>query len=111
MFNFTAKRVKAGVPIWTLYKDDIFDIGCMTIFDGEGVVATIELAMSGAAEFRGADVSEVLAKCRAAFEEDYSDMLAENRAERFAEAGLAAVVGGMSKEDAYHVAYSAMGEA
>jgi len=106
--DFTAKRIKAGVPIWTLYKDGICDVGAMTIFDGEGVVATVELVMSDAAEFRGTDVSEVLAKCRAAVEEDFAEMEAESRAEAFAEAGLAAVVGGMSKEDAYHVAYSAM---
>jgi hypothetical protein len=105
--DFTAKRVKAGVPIWTLYND-VFDVGTMTKFDGEGVVATVELVMSDPAEFRGTDVSEVLAKCRAALEEDYAEIKAESRAEAFAEAGLAAVVGGMSKEDVYHVAYSAM---
>jgi hypothetical protein len=106
--DLIAKRVKAGVPIWTLYKDEIFDIGCMTIFVGEGVVATVELAMSDATEFRGSDVSEVLSKCRAALEEDYAEVKAESRAEAFAEAGSAAMFSGMSKEDAYDVAYLAM---
>lgn len=110
MTNFIAKRVRPNVPIWTLFSDDI-DIGCMTIFDGEGIVATVELCTSDPAEFRGTSVSEVLAKCRSAVEQDLSWMRAERKAEAFAEAGSSAMAAGMSSEDAHNYAYAVAGGA
>lgn len=37
---FIAKQVQKNVPIYDLLKDGV-DIGCLTIFEGEGPIATV----------------------------------------------------------------------
>ena len=41
--KLTIKQVKDGVPIWDIFDTDDNDVGCMTNFPGEGLMATVHL--------------------------------------------------------------------
>jgi len=86
MFDFVAKRVEAGVPAWGLFEGGS-EIGVLTAFDGEGVVATIETRIGEEHTFRGDVVADVLAACRKAYVADYEYAEAELRDLEVADAG------------------------
>jgi len=86
MFDFVAKRVEAGVPAWGLFEGGS-EIGVLTAFDGEGVVATVETRIGEEYTFRGDVVADVLADCRKAYVEDHEFAEAEIRDLEVADTG------------------------
>lgn len=40
MTDLVMKQVAPGVPIWNIFYGDN-DVGCMTVFPGEGIIATV----------------------------------------------------------------------
>ena len=78
MFDFVAKRVEAGVPVWGLFEGGS-EVGVLTDFDGEGVVATIETRLGEEYTFRGGVIADVLSDCRKAYVADYEYAEAELR--------------------------------
>ena len=86
MFDFVAKRVEAGVPAWGLFEGGS-EIGVLTAFDGEGVVATVETRIGEEYTFRGDVIADVLADCRKAYVADYEFAEAELRDLEVADAG------------------------
>jgi len=102
MFDFVAKRVEANVPAWDLLESGQ-KVGCLTAFDGEGVVATIETRIGEEYTFSGDVVADVLADCRKAYTDDYEYAEAECRDLAVADAGksayLAAFAVNQAQED------------
>ena len=86
MFDFVAKRVEAGVPAWGLFEGG-YEIGVLTAFDGEGVVAAGETRIGEEYTFRGDVIADVLADCRKAYVEDYEFAEAEIRDLEVADTG------------------------
>jgi hypothetical protein len=86
MFDFVAKRVEAGVPVWGLFEGGS-EVGVLTDFDGEGFVATIETRIGEEYTFRGDVIADVLADCRKAYVKDYEFAEAEIRDLEVADTG------------------------
>jgi len=85
--NFVAKRVDAGVPIWTIFAYGR-DIGSATVFDweDEGPMATVRYGYDDLpVTFSGSSIRDVLAKVGAFLRTIDSDMEGEAAAEYYSE--------------------------
>lgn len=85
--NFVAKRVDAGIPIWTLFAYGQ-DIGCATVFDydNEGPMATVRYGFHDEpVTFAGSSIRSLLAEVGAYLRDVDADMKAEADAEYYME--------------------------
>lgn len=86
--TFVAKRVDAGVPIWTIFAHG-HDIGCATIFDtdGEGPMATVryDYRDDNPVTFQGETLRAVLADVGTYLRAIDNDAETEAKAEYYAE--------------------------
>lgn len=69
MTNFVAKQVQKRVPIYDLFADGA-DIGSLTIFPGEGPMATVKFD-GASATFSATTIHEVLVAAK----EGYFDLI------------------------------------